>query len=833
MKKASLLFLILLCSFYSSHYSLAQNAQSSADTLVQEKLSPISLIDINYEIERLEKDFKKIESSLEPDRRVIAIDSMFRAYKLFLEKEAREFNSYNPYNLSKFFLENAYRLWEGFYLILSGWQNEVNNRLKSVQDNIEQLEQVEQVWKVTLEKAEADEGSIELNKRINRIIGTSKEYRTELVKLKWKYITLEDDISDMASFCDDVITKIQQLQRNQQDSLFVAVSPPIWEVKVSKSDYSPLSSRLNKARHENAKILKNYFLTQALNTFWVVVGLIIILFIILRYRYQRKKFDDSHPGHKNVFRIFAKHPFLTIASLILVAFHLMYPYYPLVLNHILTLVLLINMRFILSDFIDREDKAFILKVIILLLVNDLQVIFWYLGDLARYYLLFESILGIYLALPYLKPATWRKLYRGPNVKKTKLLLAATIVVFYFISLLSNLFGYIDLAVLVSKVGIHVPEFTIVLFGIYKITVALIRALISVWSMNKNSMFEGYWEDIEKRSVKIAGLLAVIYWFYSLTVSFEVSRVIFESLGEFLTAERAVGTMHITIGSIFALILILLVTFIITGVLKVVMEHILLKRARLPRGVPAAISVTIRYFLIILGFMFALSAAGIELGKFSLLAGALGVGIGFGLQNIVNNFISGLILVYERPLQVGDTIEVENLLGQVKRIGIRSSNVRTYDGAEVVVPNGNLISNQLINWTLSDKTRRIEIKVGVSYGSDPNVVLELLEKVANENEDVLKDPPPWALFEDFGNSSLNFRLLFWVPYELGIRTKSAIAVAVFNIFRENGVEIPFPQLDLHMKKEPDPISEEEIRSMEAGKKKPDPGKSTSEETSEPA
>ncbi len=221
-------------------------------------------------------------------------------------------------------------------------------------------------------------------------------------------------------------------------------------------------------------------------------------------------------------------------------------------------------------------------------------------------------------------------------------------------------------------------------------------------------------------------------------------------------------------------------------------------SKLPRGVPAAISVTIRYFLVILGVMFALSAAGIDLGKFGILAGALGVGIGFGLQNIVNNFISGLILVYERPLQVGDTIEVENLLGQVNRIGIRSSNVRTYDGAEVLVPNGNLISNQLINWTLSDNKRRIEIKVGISYGSDPNIVLKILEKVAMENEDTLKDPPPRALFEDFGESSLNFRLLFWVPYDIGIGTKSDVAIGIFNKFKENNIEIPFPQVDLHVK-----------------------------------
>jgi len=348
--------------------------------------------------------------------------------------------------------------------------------------------------------------------------------------------------------------------------------------------------------------------------------------------------------------------------------------------------------------------------------------------------------------------------------------------------------------------VHVPEFTIVLYGLYKITIVLISALVKIGKAGKSAILDNYWDIIEKRAKQVINILIIYYWFFFLTVSFEVSRVIFDSITEFFLQERSVGTLNITIGGIFALILILLVTFLITGLLKIVIEDILLKRSKLPRGVPAAISVTIRYFLIILGFMFALSAGGIELGKFSLLAGALGVGIGFGLQNIVNNFISGLILVYERPLQVGDTIEVENLLGRVNRIGIRSSNVKTYDGAEVIVPNGNLISNQLINWTLSDNKRRIEIKVGTSYGSDPNIVLEILKKVAMENEDTLKEPPPRALFEDFGDSSLNFRLLFWVPYDIGIGTKSDVAIGIFNKFKENNVEIPFPQVDLHVKEQ---------------------------------
>lgn len=180
-----------------------------------------------------------------------------------------------------------------------------------------------------------------------------------------------------------------------------------------------------------------------------------------------------------------------------------------------------------------------------------------------------------------------------------------------------------------------------------------------------------------------------------------------------------------------------------------------------------------------------------------MIGAFGVGIGFGLQNIVNNFISGLILIYERPIQAGDIIEINNLMGEVKSIGIRSSKVRTYDGAEVVVPNSILVSDQLINWTLSDDKRRLDIMVGVKYGTDPLKVIEILKRVAGEHELVSKDPEPRVLFHEFADSSLNFRLLCWVLFEHGIQTKSDLSVAIDKAFKEANIEIPFPQLDLHV------------------------------------
>ena len=227
-----------------------------------------------------------------------------------------------------------------------------------------------------------------------------------------------------------------------------------------------------------------------------------------------------------------------------------------------------------------------------------------------------------------------------------------------------------------------------------------------------------------------------------------------------------------------------------------------------------------------GFFAAIAAAGMDLGRFTILAGALGVGIGFGLQNVVNNFVSGLILLFERPIKTGDTIEVGDLIGDVRTIGIRSSTVRTWQGAEVIVPNADLISGQVINWTLSDRNRRIDVDVGVKYGTDPEQVLELLLGVARADDRILDLPEPSALFLGFGDSSLNFRLRGWTArYEEWIRIHSDLNVAVNRALADAEIEIPFPQRDLHLRSVNEelrrPLREEEPAEPAVGLVRPEP------------
>jgi potassium efflux system protein len=207
---------------------------------------------------------------------------------------------------------------------------------------------------------------------------------------------------------------------------------------------------------------------------------------------------------------------------------------------------------------------------------------------------------------------------------------------------------------------------------------------------------------------------------------------------------------------------------------------------------------IHYLILTVGFVIGMGLLGADLTKVTALLGAFGMGIGFGLQSVVNNFVSGLILLFERPIHLGDTVELSNLLGQVRRIGIRASIVRTRQGAEIIVPNSQLVTEQVTNWTFSDQLRRIELPVGVNYGAEPQKVIEAIDAAASEHPRVLKNPPPQTLFVGFGDSSLNFELRVWTDQFVDwARVRSELAIAVHDTVRAAGFPFPFPQREVRL------------------------------------
>jgi small-conductance mechanosensitive channel len=305
------------------------------------------------------------------------------------------------------------------------------------------------------------------------------------------------------------------------------------------------------------------------------------------------------------------------------------------------------------------------------------------------------------------------------------------------------------------------------------------------------------ELIAFRCRALIRLVAIIFW---AVISLSIVGVLGDisaAAARFLELRWKVGAAEISIRDLAAFFAVLFSAVIFSRMLRFVLTEEILPRIRLPRGVPGAVDVLSRYGVMLLGFFIALAAAGVDLSKVTLLISALGVGIGFGLQNVVNNFVSGLILVFEHPVQVGDSVEVGTTFGEVRKIGFRASVLRTPDGADVIVPNSELIGSRVINWSLSDRLRRISISVGVAYGTDPNQVMDILLGIARQHPDVLGRPEPLTVFDRFGDSALHFTLFCWAFVDKWFVARSELTIAINNAFKEAGIQIPFPQQDVHV------------------------------------
>jgi len=258
-----------------------------------------------------------------------------------------------------------------------------------------------------------------------------------------------------------------------------------------------------------------------------------------------------------------------------------------------------------------------------------------------------------------------------------------------------------------------------------------------------------------------------------------------------------GATPITLAALFKLMILLLLLFYLSGKLRVLIADRLLARTRMEVGARQAAGSIVRYLVVVIGLVVILQTAGIDLTALNVLAGAVGIGLGFGLQNIVNNFISGLIILFERPIKVGDRIVVGDIEGDVMQIGGRSTTVVTNDNISIIVPNSKFITENVVNWSHNDRKVRFKIPVTVAYGTDIEVLEQLLLQVAVDCPDVLQEPPPGTRLMAFGDSGLEYELRAWsttLIHRKGVLI-SKLNRAIYSSFNEHGIEIPYPRRDV--------------------------------------
>lgn len=400
---------------------------------------------------------------------------------------------------------------------------------------------------------------------------------------------------------------------------------------------------------------------------------------------------------------------------------------------------------------------------------------------------------------------------SPKLPKLRYI-SMLVIVAVLLSLVAEWMGYRNLAFSSRRIILLSFIAFIVFIGIAKIFRDLFNAIDDgtyQWCRRVHKVL-GVDEGEKVPGLIWMRLLATIIIWGSFAVLFinawDYSGGVIEHVKNYIVNGFDVGNFRIVPSRILWALLIFGTIIILSSWIRFQLENNWLKMTTMGQGARDALVTIMGYILFLIAFMAGLSAAGFDFGNIAIVAGALSVGIGFGLQNIVNNFVSGLILLFERPVRKGDWIQVGATEGYVKDIHIRSTIIQTFDRSDVIVPNSELISNQVTNWVLSGKGGRAIIPVGVAYGTDTEKVRDVLLAIAEENESVIKTglmPKPKVLFRGFGDSSLNFELrVFLLNIDTRLDIVSELNFAIDKAFRAEGIEIPFPQRDLHVKSLPE-------------------------------
>jgi small-conductance mechanosensitive channel len=328
-------------------------------------------------------------------------------------------------------------------------------------------------------------------------------------------------------------------------------------------------------------------------------------------------------------------------------------------------------------------------------------------------------------------------------------------------------------------------------------------MLNIDAHSKNERLSSYlnFSRIKTSFLPVLKWAAIVAWLILFLRNLDLYDLLVERVAMILTNERSIGNFTFSLGSILVFFLVIWMSSLLANLISFLLGGDNKQVSAIQKSRFGNVIIIFRIVVLSLGFLLAVAAAGIPIDKITIIIGALGVGIGFGLQTIVNNLVSGIILAFERPISVGDQIEVGGRTGKVKEIGIRSSKVATFEGSEVIIPNGDLLNQHLVNWTLSNNHRRVEIIVGVKYGSNLNLVQTLLKELLASNNHVDRYPEPLVLVNQFGNNSIDFRLLFWADIDIWIGLKSDLMLAIDESFRKHDIEIPFPQQDVYIKQMP--------------------------------
>jgi potassium efflux system protein len=368
--------------------------------------------------------------------------------------------------------------------------------------------------------------------------------------------------------------------------------------------------------------------------------------------------------------------------------------------------------------------------------------------------------------------------------------ARVALVVFPVALIGDIVGFLNLSHLLGHAMLGSAYLAVTLYAVVRIFDVLILLALNVRPLSLLGIDSRHHSMLWEKSGRLFEWLAIALWTLTTLDLLSIRGLLWTKSLELLNARGSIGSINLSLGNVLAFLLTVWAAILFSRIARFVLEEDVYPRFDLPHGLPYAISTLLHYLILFVGFVMAIAALGFDMTKFTILAGAFGVGVGFGTQNIINNFVSGLILLFERPIKVGDVIQVDDATGVVQRIGIRATVVRTANDSDVIVPNGSLISNRVTNWTTQRHQHMINTPVSVSNASDPQAVIALLKKSVAENKWVSQEPPPQAFFLKPSPGTFDFEVHAWTTHvENLVQVRSDLAMAIYAALAKEKVVVP--------------------------------------------
>jgi small-conductance mechanosensitive channel len=789
------MFSLLVLAVFLTVNSLvtAQQVANPKDT-AEVVIAPISLSEISS---AFTKDIKEIKSDF---LKKIQIPVVYKSISLIdttkqqIEKLGKASDNLFERSMPNQFYQSLSRRWLRLTDELLNVEKSVISYSSTLEEIKSALESRDKKWVITAAQPLDIELSEDVDKRINSMFGIIDSVNFILNDSLKASLKLQNSISDIKIFVSSYQEELDQMKKIRLTNMIAERSPAFWGIKFEKDTVGAKIDRgvLLEFEREDGKIF--------LSLYWqkfvaILVGFILLLWGIL---WIRKRYPDTYRGSETEQahrRFLFQHPiaFATILTVFVILIWLP-DNTPLLFRKGIAIFIIIQVFYVFQSIVVKPLRWSLYFFFIVYLFSTYNIIIQH-GELYnRIYAFVETVvlLGFFLwfilnrkkmAVADKQESVW---YYFLNKISPVFFIALTV------SLFVNVFGFDNLSQVLNYGVLTSFTLALILGTAYISIKVLVSILFQTGLVDQSLIIHEKKAKLELWFNRALAIVTTAYWLYVSLTNFLLWDGIQELGIRIWNFGYQFGDVAITVGSFLGFFLIVTLSWMVAQIIRIFLQLELLGRFEMPRGVPMAVGSITYYVLMIVGIILALSFVGIDLQNLSLLIGALGVGIGFGLQSTVNNFISGLILAFERPVTVGDIVKIGEHEGMVVSIGLRASIIRQWDGSRIIVPNADFVGSKVLNWTLTKYERRITLTVRTHLDTDPDLVLRLMEEAVENSEYVLLEPEPKTYFHGVREKYLEFALFYWISGDI-LNAKSEVNLAVQKLLKKEGVrfELPIP------------------------------------------